>query len=79
MYVAPGKRVGSISQIPVYPPDYTTEDALAAHARLDRISARMKELEKEMAEDRRRISSLPSMIRCWHASRLTAATMPTPT
>ncbi|HHU05592.1 MAG TPA: ABC-F family ATP-binding cassette domain-containing protein [Clostridiales bacterium] len=51
VYVAPGKRVGLISQIPVYPPDYTTEDVLrTAHARLDRISARMKELEKEMAE-----------------------------
>ncbi|NLL45831.1 MAG: ABC-F family ATP-binding cassette domain-containing protein [Clostridiales bacterium] len=48
--ISSGKRVGLISQIPVYPKDYTTEDVLrCAHLRLDEISARMKELEKEMA------------------------------
>lgn len=48
--IGSGKRVGLISQIPVYPGEYTTEDVLrCAHARLDEISARMKELEKEMA------------------------------
>ena len=26
--IAPGKRLGLISQIPVYPPEYTVEDVL---------------------------------------------------
>ena len=48
--VASGKRLGLISQIPVYPPDYTTEDVLkTAHRRIENISARMKALEREMA------------------------------
>ncbi len=47
-----GKRLGLISQIPVYPPDYTTEDVLrTAQRRLERISARMEALTKEMAEN----------------------------
>lgn len=50
VHIAQGRRVGLISQIPVYPPGFTTEDVLrSAHARLDKLSARMKELEKEMA------------------------------
>ena len=28
VFVAPGKRLGLISQIPVYPPEYTVEDVL---------------------------------------------------
>jgi len=49
--VSAGKRVGLISQIPVYPKGYTTQDVLrSAHARLDEISVRMKELEAEMAD-----------------------------
>jgi len=48
--IGSGKRVGLISQIPVYPGRYTTEDVLrSAHARLDEIGARMKALEAEMA------------------------------
>ncbi len=48
--VASGKRLGLISQIPVYPPDYTTEDVLkTAHRRIENIAARMKALEREMA------------------------------
>ncbi len=43
--IAGGKRVGLISQIPVYPEDWTTEDVLRdAHRRLDAISRRLDEL-----------------------------------
>ena len=50
--IAHGKRLGLISQIPVYPPDYTTEDVLrTAHRRLEQISARMEALAAEMTED----------------------------
>ena len=50
--VASGKRLGLISQIPVYPAGYTTEDVLkTAHARLDAISRRLAELAERMAED----------------------------
>ena len=42
--IAGGKRVGLISQIPVYPEDWTTEDVLRdAHRRLDAISRRLDE------------------------------------
>ena len=48
--LASGKRIGLISQIPVYPPDYTTEDVLkSAHRRLEAISARLDALAKEMS------------------------------
>ena len=50
--VASGKRLGLISQIPVYPAGFTTEDVLkTAHARLDAISHRLGELAEKMAED----------------------------
>ena len=50
--LASGKRLGLISQIPVYPPDYTTEDVLrTAHRRLENISARLEQLTQEMAEN----------------------------
>ncbi len=46
------KRVGLISQIPVYPAGYTTEDVLrSAHRHLDDIRAEMTELEQTMALD----------------------------
>ena len=48
---AQGKKVGLISQIPVYPPEYTVNDVLrAAFAQLDRVKARMRELESRMTE-----------------------------
>ena len=48
--LAGGKRLGLISQIPVYPPDYTTEDVLkTAHRRITRISERLEALAEEMA------------------------------
>ena len=48
---AQGKKVGLISQIPVYPADYTVNDVLrAAFSNLDKIRARMRELEKAMTE-----------------------------
>lgn len=50
--VASGKRIGLISQIPVYPPDWTTEDVLKdAHRELFAISARLDKLAREMETD----------------------------
>ena len=44
--LAAGKRVGLISQIPVYPAGYTTEDVLrSAVSHLDRIREQMTQLE----------------------------------
>jgi len=51
--VAPSKRIGLISQIPVFPPEYTTEDVLKeAHHRLYKIGARLDELMLLMETDR---------------------------
>ncbi|MBQ7474218.1 MAG: ABC-F family ATP-binding cassette domain-containing protein [Oscillospiraceae bacterium] len=50
--VAPGKRIGLISQIPVFPDGWTTEDVLRdAHRRLYAISDRLEELATEMERD----------------------------
>ncbi len=47
--ICPGKRIGLISQIPVYPDGWTTEDVLKdAHRRLYGISRRIDELTAEM-------------------------------
>lgn len=47
-----GKRLGLISQIPVYPPDWTTEDVLRdAHKRLYDMQDRVNELAERMAHD----------------------------
>ena len=47
--ICPGKRIGLISQIPVYPDGWTTEDVLKdAHRRLYGISRRIDELAAEM-------------------------------
>ncbi len=47
--ICPGKRIGLISQIPVYPDGWTTEDVLKdAHRRLYVISRRIDELTAEM-------------------------------
>lgn len=48
---AQGKKVGLISQIPVYPAAFTVNDVLrAAFSSLDKIKARMRQLEKTMTE-----------------------------
>ena len=48
--IASGRRVGLISQIPVYPAGYTVEDVLAtAEERLNAMQARMRKLEELMA------------------------------
>ena len=48
--IAPGKKLGLISQIPVYPPEYTVEQVLdTAFQRLHRMEAELKELEHNMA------------------------------
>ena len=50
--VAPGKRMGLISQIPVYPEGWTTEMVLKdAHRRLYAISDRLEELTEQMERD----------------------------
>jgi len=51
--IAPQKRIGLISQIPVYPEEYTTEDVLKeAHRRLYAMNDRLEELMLLMEEDR---------------------------
>ena len=50
--LAAGKRIGLISQIPVYPDGYTVEDVLrSAHRRLDGIREKMTALETAMQTD----------------------------
>lgn len=50
--IAGGKRLGLISQIPVYPEDYTTEDVLrTAHRRVYAIGEKLEELAAAMAGD----------------------------
>lgn len=50
--IAPGKRLGLISQIPVYPESWTTEDVLRdAHRHLYSLSRRMDELTQMMESD----------------------------
>jgi ATPase subunit of ABC transporter with duplicated ATPase domains len=52
LFLAPQKRVGLISQIPVYPTGYTTEDVLrSAHRHLDVIAEKLAALEKAMETD----------------------------
>ena len=52
VYIAAGRRLGLISQIPVYPDGWTTEDVLReAHRRLYDMEARMNELTARMASD----------------------------
>ncbi len=47
--IAPGQRVGLISQIPVYPEHFTVEDVLrTAFGRLEKLSAEMRGLEQRM-------------------------------
>ncbi len=49
IHIPQHKRIGLISQIPVYPAGSTTEDVLrSAHAHLTEISEKMKRLEKMM-------------------------------
>jgi len=50
--IASGKRIGLISQIPIYPDGYTTEDVLkSAHERLYKIQDRLDELTLLMETD----------------------------
>ena len=50
VFVAPGKRLGLISQIPVYPPEYTVEDMLrTAFSRMERLKGEMDALAEKMA------------------------------
>lgn len=50
--IASGKRIGLISQIPVYPDGWTTEDVLRdAHRELYKLSDRINELAAKMEHD----------------------------
>ena len=50
--ISSGKRIGLISQIPVYPEDFTVEDVLEkAHERIFYLEAQMKELADGMSKD----------------------------
>ena len=50
--IAPGKKIGLISQIPRYPAGFTVEQVLRrAFTELEDIRGRMERLEKQMAED----------------------------
>ena len=50
VYINPHKRIGLISQIPVFPEGYTVEQVLrSAYAELDAIHNKMVRLEQEMA------------------------------
>lgn len=50
--IHPGRRLGLISQIPVYPPDCTTEDVLkTAHAGTDALAATLGQLAERMVAD----------------------------
>ncbi|OUN20918.1 ABC transporter ATP-binding protein [Flavonifractor sp. An82] len=67
VHIAPGKGVGLISQIPVYPPEYTVEDVLqTAFGRLHDMEKEMEELTVRMGQD-----SNPALLRRYDA--LTAA------
>ncbi len=58
VHIAPGKRLGLISQLPVYPAGWTAEDVLQhAFRHVDGIHRRMNELEKQMEN-----SSSPSLL-----------------
>ncbi|MCR5137114.1 MAG: ABC-F family ATP-binding cassette domain-containing protein [Oscillospiraceae bacterium] len=57
--VAPGKRIGLISQLPVYPDGWTAEDVLQnAFRHVDAVRGRMEELERQMEQD-----SSPALLR----------------
>ena len=50
VFIAPGKRLGLISQIPVYPVEYTVEDVLrTAFSRMERLKGEMDALAEKMA------------------------------
>ena len=68
--IAPGRRIGLISQIPVYPDGYTVEDVLrSAFDRLHTLAAEMESLAERMAAGKndpallKRYGSLAAMIR----------------
>ena len=50
--IAPGKKLGLISQIPVYPANYTVEDVLrCAFSELEQLRHRMEALAAQMTAD----------------------------
>ncbi len=50
VFVNPNKRIGLISQIPVFPDGYTVEDVMrSAYSGIMKIKGKMEELERQMA------------------------------
>ena len=49
--IAPSKRLGLISQIPVYPGGWTVEQVLRDAHQIHAVAARMNELEAQMEHD----------------------------
>ena len=63
IHIVPGKGLGLISQIPVYPPEYTVEDVLqTAFQRLHDMEKELEELTGRMAGD-----SDPALLRRYDA------------
>ena len=61
-----GRRMGLISQIPVYPAGYTVEDVLrSAFARLESLAKEMESLAERMAEG----ESDPALLRRYEIGR----------
>lgn len=65
--IAPGKRVGLISQIPVYPEGYTVEDVL------DTAFERLHNIERELAELGMKMGDHPTQSVMERYDKLTAA------
>ena len=67
VFIAPGKRLGLISQIPVYPEGYTVHDVL------DTAFSRLHEIEREMAELAAKMDENTSSDVLSHYDKLTVA------
>ena len=79
VHIAPGKGVGLISQIPVYPPEYTVEDVLqTAFERLHAMEEEMAELTGRMAAGRATPPCCSGTTPSPPPLRPGAATIPTP-
>ena len=62
--IAAGKRIGLISQIPVYPADWTAEDVLkCAQKRIFEISAKLADLEAQLSDDQNDETSLNMLLK----------------
>ena len=73
IHIAAGKKLGLISQIPVYPAGFSVEDVLrTAFAALASLKRRMEELEKTLEKDASR-ANLAAMSRTRKSTRSATA------